>query len=225
MAIVAEILLADRTLPLVDVADSIPSGELSVSNWLPLEDGRVLVTVCVETASREAFDREVETAADRIECVEIGKTTDGWFYQLTLRDESGLVASHDPAEFEGAAVDTTVTGEGLRERKVFADYDALGTLRDRCAVHDIPFELLAIAADPENPGEQDRFGLTERQYRAISVAFANGYYDSPRGCSTEELGDELGIAAPSASDLLRRAEKQLISQSLAPEKDLNRLTH
>lgn len=225
MAIVAEILLADRTLPLVGLANSIPSGEISVSNLVPLEDGQLLVTVSVDDDSRDAFEREIDAQTEIFDAAEIGQTADGWFYQLTIDDASGLVVSHDHEEFEGVSMDVTITGEGVREQKIFSDYDAFRTLRDRCEVHDIPFALLNIASDPENPGERDQFGLTDKQYRALSLAFSRGYYDTPRRLSTQELADELGIAAASASTLLRRAENQLISQTLGPEKYLTVLTH
>lgn len=217
MAIVAEILLTDRTLPLVSLANSIPSGEISVSNSLPLENGQYLITVSVNEDSREAFERELDVQPEIIEAADIGQTSDGWFYQLTIEDDSGLIDSHDHEQFEGVQLEVTVTGEGLEERKVFSDYEALSTLRDRCALHDISFELLSIASDPENPGERDQFGLTDRQYRAISLAFSTGYYDSPRSITTQELADELGIAAASVSDLLRRAENQLIGHTIGSE--------
>jgi len=225
MAIVAEILLADSTLPLVGLARSIPSGEIAVANSVPLGDDELRLTVSVPDDSREAFERELDAQPEVLDAAAIGQTGDGWFYQLTVVDDSGLVDAHDHEEFEGVLVDASVTAEGLREQKVFADYEAFRTLRDRCQVHDIPFELLHIAADPENPGERDQFGLTEKQYQAISLAFARGYYDSPRQTSTQELAAELDISAAAASDLLRRAENQLISQTIGPEEYLNGLTH
>ncbi|MFC6952688.1 helix-turn-helix domain-containing protein [Halorubellus litoreus] len=224
MAIVAEILLADPTLPLVDLARALPSPEISVANTVPLEDGTHLVTVSVDDESRAVFERELDAQPELTDVAPIGQTADGWFYQVTIDGASDLFASHNPSEFEGVLLEAAVTGEGLRELKVFSNYEAFSTLRDRCEVHGIPFELLNIASDPENPGERDRFGLTEKQYRALSIAFAGGYYDSPRGMSTQELAAELDITAPSASDLIRRAEQQLISQTLGPEQYLNELT-
>ncbi|AAG18738.1 MULTISPECIES: helix-turn-helix domain-containing protein [Halobacterium] len=217
MAIVAEILLADPDLPLVSVADAIPSGELSISNSVPLDDGRLLFTIRVAADSQAAFEDEARAHPQVASVSEIGATADGWFYRIIVADTTGLVASHDPAEFEGVALEATVTADGIHEQKVFSDYDALATLRDRCAVNDIPFELVAIASDPEHPGERDQFGLTDKQYRAIRTAFARGYYDSPRQCSTRELAAELGVSAAAASDLLRRAERQLIGETVGPE--------
>jgi predicted DNA binding protein len=143
---------------------------------------------------------------------------------LVIEDDSNLVAAHDPEEFEGILMEATVTAEGIRERKVFSGYEALQTLRDRCEVRDIPFELLTIASDPENAGERDQFGLTDKQYEAISVAFDRGYYDSPRTFSTDDVADELGVSGAAASDLLRRAERQLIGETVGPEQYLARVS-
>jgi len=217
MVLVAEILLADRTLSLVGLAESIPSGELSISNPFILSDNKILMTVTVDSESREVFDQELDAATEIIDAMEIERTADGWFYQLVVRDDSNLAVSHDPEKIEGVLMDATVTSDGIREQKVFSDYESLITLRDRCKVHDIPFELLNIASDPENAGERDQFGLTDKQYRAISIAFAEGYYDSPREFTTDDLASELDVSAAAASDLLRRAEQQLISETVGPQ--------
>ena len=217
MAIVAEILLAERTLPLVKLAESIPSDELSISSSVPLDSGRLLFTVSVDPDSRDAFERELEAQTQVHDAAEIGETVDGWFYRVIVEEMPALLDSHDPTEFEGVALEATVTPEGIREQKAFSNYDALRALRDRCEVNGISFELLNIASDPENPGERDQFGLTDKQYRAMSIAFREGYYDSPRRFSTAALADRLDVSAAAASDLLRRAEKQLISQTVGSE--------
>lgn len=221
MVLVAEILLADRTLPLVGVAEAIPSGDLSVSNPHILEENKLLMTVRVDAESRETFERELESRPRIVDAMEIGETAHGWYYQLIVEDDSNLAASHDPEAIGGVVMEATVTGDGIREKKVFSDYESLLRLRDRCQVHDVSFELVNIASDPETSGERDQFGLTDKQYRAISVAFSNGYYDSPRRFSTDDLAAELGISAAAASDLLRRAESQLIRETIGPDQYLN----
>ncbi|WP_157533060.1 helix-turn-helix domain-containing protein, partial [Haloferax profundi] len=211
-------------LPLVGLAQALPSREISVANTVQLDSGHLLVTVSIDDDSKEAFERELDSQSEITDVTPIGKAADGWFYQVTVDGASDLLDAHDPEAFEGVMMDATITGEGVRELKVFSNYEAFSTLRDRCEVYDIPMELLNIASDPENPGERDQFGLTDKQYRALSLAFTGGYYDSPRRMSTQELADKLGITAASTSDLIRRAEQQLISQTLGPKKYLNTLT-
>jgi predicted DNA binding protein len=59
---------------------------------------------------------------------------------------------------------------------------------------------------------------------ALTLALARGYYESPRQVSTDELAEELGISQPATSDLLRRAERQLMSSALGSEAHLNALS-
>ena len=217
MVVVAEIRLADHSLPLVDVAAAIPTGELSVSHSTTLESGELHLTVTVADADRASFIEAVNTQSSVATTTELGETADGWLYQVTIVESERLLSTHDPTIVEGTPLQVTITDEGIEEQKIFSDYAAFATLQERCAANDIPFELVHIASDPDNPGEQDQFGLTDKQYRAITVAFRNGYYDSPRAFSTDELAAELGVSPAAASERLRRAERQLLSETIGPQ--------
>lgn len=221
MAIVAEILLSSDVLPLVELARSLPNREISLSRVIRLEESRYLFMVSITADSRESFEAEAGKQPEVVDVRSVGQTSDGWFYQVVAERTTDLLESHDPTEFEGVLLEATITGEGWIERKVFADYDALSTLRDRCEVYGLPFELRNISSDPENPGDRAQFGLTDRQYEAMRIAFSLGYYDTPRTASTAEVARELDISAPSLSDLLRRAEHRLISQTVADGSVLN----
>jgi len=52
------------------------------------------------------------------------------------------------------------------------------------------------------------------QYEALVAARDAGYFDVPREASTEEIGDRLGISAPSASERLRRGIDRLLENAL-----------
>lgn len=63
----------------------------------------------------------------------------------------------------------------------------------------------------ERVGEYDRFqspaaSLTDRQREVVAVATDLGYYDVPREATLEAVADELGVAASTVSDHLRKAE-------------------
>lgn len=49
----------------------------------------------------------------------------------------------------------------------------------------------------------------------VRTATDRGYYDSPRGCSTADLAEAVGIAPSTASDILRRAERRVVEALLA----------
>lgn len=56
-----------------------------------------------------------------------------------------------------------------------------------------------------------QYDLTDKQREALRVAYENGYFESPRAATAEELASELGIAASSFLSRLRRAQRQLVT--------------
>lgn len=52
--------------------------------------------------------------------------------------------------------------------------------------------------------------LSERQQSALEAASRVGYFDVPRGGTLGDVADDLGIARASASELVRRALRELV---------------
>lgn len=75
------------------------------------------------------------------------------------------------------------------------------------------FRLVRLSRDgePEPPGD----GLTNHQQEALRTAYELGYFDIPRQASLEDIATELDISASSLSERLRRAETQLIEETVA----------
>jgi len=57
--------------------------------------------------------------------------------------------------------------------------------------------------------------LSERQREAVAVAHELGYYDRPRGATHEDVADALGVAPPTASEHLQKAESKVVDSVLA----------
>jgi predicted DNA binding protein len=53
--------------------------------------------------------------------------------------------------------------------------------------------------------------LTDRQREALDVALEAGYYDTPRRLTCEELGAELDCSPSTANNLVREAERTVLS--------------
>lgn len=62
-------------------------------------------------------------------------------------------------------------------------------------------------------------GMTERQMGAVHVAQLAGYYQSPRGATTEHVAARAGLARATLEEHLRKGENQLM-ENLAPYLDL-----
>lgn len=56
--------------------------------------------------------------------------------------------------------------------------------------------------------------LTDRQREALGAAWETGYYEVPREGDLDAIAEELDCASSTASDLLRRAERQLVGEAL-----------
>ena len=57
-------------------------------------------------------------------------------------------------------------------------------------------------------------GLTDRQVAAVDTALRLGYYEVPRDGTLEDVAEALGCAESTASVLLRRAERDILSRIL-----------
>jgi len=52
--------------------------------------------------------------------------------------------------------------------------------------------------------------VTPRRRKVLNKALDAGYFDIPRGCTLQEIADDLGIAKTTASQHLRKAEKSIM---------------
>lgn len=59
--------------------------------------------------------------------------------------------------------------------------------------------------------------ISTRQRKALRVAWECGYYDIPRQNGIETVADELDCVVSTASELLRRAEAQLVAATVRSE--------
>ncbi len=59
--------------------------------------------------------------------------------------------------------------------------------------------------------------LTRHQHDILAMALSRGYYENPKKIRLADLGKEFGISKASAADVLRRAERTLLIQAVAPE--------
>jgi predicted DNA binding protein len=87
-----------------------------------------------------------------------------------------------------------------------------GALRQ--ALDDMPSSV-AVTVDrvgDYEPGVHSVLSLlTDRQREALRAAVAAGYYDTPRQLTCAELGAELDCAPSTANDLVRQAERTVMS--------------
>jgi len=105
---------------------------------------------------------------------------------------------------DGQILSATGTAEGWDFEIRFSHREGLSQLRTCCEDAHISLEIISVY-NPTDPGVGPWYGLSEPQREALMLAVRKGYYDIPRGCTTEELADELGISDQAVTERLRRA--------------------
>ena len=53
--------------------------------------------------------------------------------------------------------------------------------------------------------------LTTRQEQIVKMALEMGYFEFPKKIKLEELSDRFGVSAGTLSEILRRAEKNILT--------------
>ncbi|MFA9425635.1 helix-turn-helix domain-containing protein [Natronorubrum sp. A-ect3] len=86
---------------------------------------------------------------------------------------------------------------------------AFDRLCDALDAIDYRYELLSCVETRETGGL-----LTDRQQTVLEAALRAGYFDVPRECTLAELASDLGIDKSTASGILRRGERRILTQAL-----------
>jgi predicted DNA binding protein len=83
--------------------------------------------------------------------------------------------------------------------------DTLKKVTDRLDSHHIGFEILEIAHLNQVKD------ITTRQEQIVKMALEMGYFEFPKKIRLEELSERFGISAGTLSEILRRAEKNILT--------------
>jgi hypothetical protein len=221
MGLVAEFDIDCEALPLVGVAAAAPDATLVLDLQFNHGD-RPLFLVTAQGGHRTAVEEGLNDAYDVAEWTHVGRAGDTNRYQAVpalsfeeqLGDHLDDLAGLDALAAADAFVDRiTVRPAGWRQRGWFADRDAFRAFasfwRANAGFH---LHRLTRDGDPEPAGD----GLTDRQDEALRIAYELGYFEIPRGAALDDVADELGISAASASERLRRAQTRLLEETMAP---------
>lgn len=220
MGLVAEFEIDCEALPLAGVAAAVPEATLTLD--LQFNHGnRPLFVVTVTGGSQTAVENAFTDAFDVGEWTLVGQAGDTCRYQvlpaLGLEEQLGdhlddLAGLEALAAADAIIERIEVTPDGWRQTGWFADRDAFDEFSSFWQ-RNAGFRLYRLTRDgePEPPGD----GLTDRQREALRTAYELGYFDIPRQASLEEVATELDISASSASERLRRAQTQLVQETVA----------
>ena len=93
------------------------------------------------------------------------------------------------------------------------DHEDLTAFQQRYRELDIPITLTSLHALTPIVSESGP-SLTDSQQEVLSLAYRQGYYDTPRKVTMADLGDELDITPQAVASRLRRGVKTIVGTTL-----------
>lgn len=220
MPLVAEFDINCERLPFVPVARALPDATLVLS--LQFNHGALpLFVLSVTDGDRTTVEKTLDDLSVVGEYTVLGEAGDTRRYQILpgrtleehlgphIDDLSGLEAL---ATTDAIIERIEVLPTGWRQSGWFAHHEAFNEFREFWQ-RNSGFHLhrLTHKGDAEPPGD----GLTDGQREALRTAYELGYFNIPRDASLEDVATRLGISASAASERLRRAQTQLIEETVA----------
>lgn len=220
MGLIAEFEIKCDALPLVEVAATVPDVTLVLDLQFNHGD-RPLFLVTAIDGSRSEIATALGDAVDVGEWTLVGQAGDTRRYQvvpaLSFEEQLGdhiddLAGLEALATAEAIIEQIEVVPNGWQQTGWFANRDAFRKFSSFWQQNaDFRLSRLTHDGETEPPGD----GLTDRQYEALRTAYERGYFDIPRRTSLKELAIELDISPSSLSERLRRAQTQLIEETVA----------
>lgn len=131
--------------------------------------------------------------------------------RVIIQFKSAISNSYNPLiASENIEQPPTLIHDGWFFVKVTASQERLSKLIEELAAGGVPYQVLSLTHSYDSSDL-----LTERQWEAITEAVERGFYETPRGCTLDELAESLDIYKSSANRLLHRAESRIIKEFVA----------
>nr|WP_139328923.1 PAS domain S-box protein [Haladaptatus litoreus] len=226
-----EILELELRIP--DILESIgidqtSTGQLTLDNVVATSDGAYLVYGTVTPDARKTLDALTSQSAYWDSVTVIAEEDDIIRFEARITDMplSSEVASR------GGSVEEVLLEDGDAHLRLYfspsADVNAMiETINDLYPTA----QLLAKRQIPRpgSPETQSRQSLcdnlTDRQQAALETAYHRGYFEWPRGASGEDLANSLGIAPPTFSQHLRKAEQKVFETVFSSSTSASQWSH
>lgn len=135
-------------------------------------------------------------------------------YRTTLtQDGAAYLTYPDASDLDIVFLNVTTTHEGSHFRARIPSRDALQAYRDACRDKGLTFHLERVYRGGPND-TSGRYGLTDRQYEALVLAYKRGYFGAERDTTLETIASDLGISRQALAARLRRGHERLIANTL-----------
>ena len=211
MGLIAEFRVTSLDLPLTNAVAAVPTVTVYIERILVIDPDRPVALCRVVDEPGNEFRDALADDATVAEAVTLDEYDGNALYRIELRDPP-VPIYRKFIELGTTPLGSIVTVDGWWSRSRFPDREALAEYREFCVERGATFQLERLTR--ESAADDPPFGLTNEQYEALTAAHDAGYFAVPREASTAEVGDELGISGPSASERIRRGIDRVLENAL-----------
>jgi hypothetical protein len=218
MGLIAEYEITCECLPLVAVKADVPEATLDVE--LQPNHGNRLPFIVHVTPRTASVERAFESAAFVAEYTLVGRTGETRRYQILPAVGMEAQLGEQVEDLSGLRALATTNSIIKRIRVTSTGWIQTGWFADRTVLDEFRvfwqrnggFALRRLTRDGTVEEPEDK--LTDRQRKALRLAYEMGYFEIPRTADLDDIAAELGITASSLSERLRRAQTHLVETTL-----------
>lgn len=215
MSTVAEFTVPVEALPGGDTLTEMPGIRIEIERIVPTQES-ALPYFWVWGEQPKAFIKRVRREPDIEETELLESVEDGALFRAEWEPNVELIQGIN--RLNATIIEASGTSENWRfqvrtqEREAFNEFQTVFQ-QQGIDIHLVRLYDLAELVDGVNRS------LTPKQRETLVAAYQEGYFESPRQTTQEELGDRLGISRRAVSDRLQRGIQKLISTQLLPSEE------
>jgi len=191
-----------------------PDAEFDVERVIPRDTDRVMVVLWAHGLDYERLRAAIDDDPAVADLQGLVNLDVEWLYQLEWVEGLHVL---EPAltEYDATLMHAYGNRDGWHLRLLVPERAALTALGEWCDERGLTLDVERVYDLDERL--EGRFGLSEKQYEALALAYDRGYYESPREVSASELAGDLGISQQAFSERLRRASRNLLDETIATD--------
>ena len=215
--------LITATLPYAEFALSetlrtVPEATFECEKIVETAEGTVMPLVWAHAPDAEELETALAVDATVTEAQLLSAFDNERLYRIEWVDRIQLILEV-LINKEATILDASADNEKWIFRILYPTDDGPNETMASCEDHGLTLDIVSIHEMEFGP--TGRYGLTEAQYEAMTMACEQGHYKVPQEVTLHDLADSLDISHQSLSERLRRGINALVTDTLL----LDQLAH
>ncbi|MFC6835724.1 bacterio-opsin activator domain-containing protein [Halomarina ordinaria] len=211
MATITRAAIPTREFALHRTLREVSDVEFECERLVESGEGRVMPLVWTRGADTETLEAALERDPSVTDVTLLAEFDDELLYRMNWVDQVRLVIEM-VTSLDATILDAYGDAEAWNLRILYPDRDALSRTNDFCESNGLTFDVIHVREMRGDP--VGRFGLTDEQYEAMTMACERGYFSVPRETDLDALAEDLDISHQALSERLRRGTEVLVEEAL-----------